>query len=167
MADAPSPPPALACGACGQHRPKTEFSPTQLKKKGKRKCFACVAAAVARGGGPAPPSLGPARPADGPRMSRSSLDALLDACPDDNKLATVQRLVRRAPLGCVNQQDPAGFFALYDAAGSGSVRVVKWLVTERKANVDLQNNQGSSPLHIAAQEGHAEVVQFLVENKAT
>jgi ankyrin repeat protein len=44
--------------------------------------------------------------------------------------------------------------------------MVQYLVEEGKTSADLQANDGYTPLFIAAQEGHAEVVQHLVTKKA-
>lgn len=38
----------LRCGGCGKHRPKLEYSASQLKKKGKRRCHSCVGEDAAR-----------------------------------------------------------------------------------------------------------------------
>jgi len=50
---------------------------------------------------------------------------------------------------------------LYVAAGNGHIEVVRFLVKELDANVNLANNNGDTPVAMAAQEGHGEVVRFL------
>ena len=35
-------PSGLRCGGCEKHRPKLDYSPSQLKKKGRRRCHTCV-----------------------------------------------------------------------------------------------------------------------------
>jgi hypothetical protein len=134
---------------------KNHYSKKQLKNKGKRKCFHCIARQQSA---PPPP---PAGPVD------HTLGALFAPCLNNN-LATVKRLVNNnAPPGFVNQREEAsGIFALYVAAQNGSLRVAKWLVKEGKANVDLQTNDGGTALYITAEHGHTEVAKCLVEGKA-
>ena len=51
---------------------------------------------------------------------------------------------------------------LFDAAKTGSLYKVKSLINQG-ADVNAQNNNGTQPLNLAAQEGHLEVVKWLVE----
>ena len=46
------------------------------------------------------------------------------------------------------------------------LKVVEYLVGELKCDVNSKNNQDITPLHYAAQEGHLEIVRYLVEKKA-
>jgi len=43
--------------------------------------------------------------------------------------------------------------------------IVKYLVNEKKANIESKNNCGCTPLYIACQMGNLEVVKFLVNEK--
>ena len=40
------------------------------------------------------------------------------------------------------------------------------LLIANNANVDLSNNDGTRPLHVACKNGHAAVVELLIDNKA-
>jgi len=55
--------------------------------------------------------------------------------------------------------------ALYDAALTGNVKKGKELLFESKAQYSKAED-GSTPLYIAAQSGHVEVMKILVESKA-
>ena len=44
----------------------------------------------------------------------------------------------------------------------GHADVAKTLVLELQADVSIKDNAGSSPLHVAAKNGHADVVSFLL-----
>ena len=50
--------------------------------------------------------------------------------------------------------------SLYDASSHGQVDVVRRLL-EGGANVDAKEEDGSTPLHIAAEMGHLEVLAYL------
>jgi len=43
--------------------------------------------------------------------------------------------------------------------------VVEYLVNQ-KADINVKDNDGSTPLHLAAQYGHLSVVEYLVNQKA-
>ena len=51
------------------------------------------------------------------------------------------------------------------ASYNGHIKVVRFLI-ENKADVNLQNTDGYSPLHIASQHGHFAVVDLLIANNA-
>ena len=46
------------------------------------------------------------------------------------------------------------------------LKVVEYLVGELKCDVNSKDDQDITPLHNAAQEGHLEIVRYLVEKKA-
>ena len=53
--------------------------------------------------------------------------------------------------------------SIHDAAKEGKLDVVKNLLKKNPASLDITNNQGQTPLFLAAREGHLEVVKFFVE----
>ena len=57
---------------------------------------------------------------------------------------------------------------LCEAAASGDVKKVRSLLKGGKVSADLYSDDTTTPtpLHLAAQHGHAEVIQALVENGA-
>ena len=67
---------------------------------------------------------------------------------------------------------PSGDTALSYACRKGALFIVKWMVDAVKCvnllmggniSVDQPNESGATPLHIAAQEGHLEVVRVLIQ----
>mmetsp|Transcript_11117 Transcript_11117/g.21504 ORF Transcript_11117/g.21504 Transcript_11117/m.21504 type:complete len:1264 (+) Transcript_11117:34-3825(+) len=85
----------------------------------------------------------------------------------------------RCAVAAVKYQDPEislwfsacanttskGFTALMVASAHGSIRAVELQLTRAKANPNLQNRRGTA-LHLAAKNGHAEVIQILVQHRA-
>ena len=53
--------------------------------------------------------------------------------------------------------------SIHEAAKEGKLNVVKNLLKKNPASLDITNNQGQTPLFLAAREGHLEVVKFFVE----
>jgi hypothetical protein len=43
---------------------------------------------------------------------------------------------------------------------------LEWLVDERQVNIDIRNDTGLAPLHVAAEKGHVKVLEWLVEHGA-
>ena len=64
------------------------------------------------------------------------------------------------PFGIANH-DPS----LYWAAHAGRVNVVKELI-EKRADIEVKDDHGWTPLHCASRNGHLDVVKCLVANKA-
>ena len=62
----------------------------------------------------------------------------------------------------VNDQDSKGSTPLTKAAYIGYLPMVSSLAACRDADLDRKNRTGWTPLMIAAQQGHTEVVRFLV-----
>ena len=50
------------------------------------------------------------------------------------------------------------------AAGGGHVSTIQYLATKMESLLHSTSNLGSTMLHLAAQEGHAEVVQLLIND---
>jgi len=64
-----------------------------------------------------------------------------------------------APAGVIDGDTPSG--VLFDAARSGNVRLVKALM-EQRFNPCVQDEEGQTALHLAAEAGHVEVVREIV-----
>ncbi|KAJ9577385.1 hypothetical protein L9F63_006065, partial [Diploptera punctata] len=56
--------------------------------------------------------------------------------------------------------------ALFKAAQTGDTTLASWLVDIIGTNVNALNENSLTPLHVAAENGHSEVVQFLLDKKA-
>ena len=65
-----------------------------------------------------------------------------------------------------NTQDIFGNTLLHYAIKKGNLDAVKQLVLDWKANVNLSNSMGLSPLMLAASMGQKEIAQFLLEHNA-
>ena len=66
----------------------------------------------------------------------------------------------------MNQKNEHGWTKLCQEAAKGSIVDVKFLLKECKANANLTDNQGWTPLHAAAIHGHTAMAQLLIENGA-
>ncbi|MFP3025899.1 MAG: ankyrin repeat domain-containing protein [Wolbachia sp.] len=55
---------------------------------------------------------------------------------------------------------------LYAAVCLGKLETVKYLVDEKKANVDAKSCSGCTALHFAAERGHLDIVKYLVDKEA-
>ena len=62
-------------------------------------------------------------------------------------------------VGCGN---PEADRALFDAADKGNIEAVKQHLAAG-ADVNAKDEVESTPLHIAAREGHKEIVELLIE----
>lgn len=71
----------------------------------------------------------------------------------------VERLLEHGT--CVNQQDDYGETALHMACMAGHIDVVRILVVEHQAKLDVQNWEGWAPIIWAVVHGHIAVVKFL------
>ncbi|MCO5603902.1 hypothetical protein L7F22_058056 [Adiantum nelumboides] len=65
------------------------------------------------------------------------------------------------------QTKSGGFSALHFSAGCGQTKVVHWLITNRMPDLNLQDHEGFTPLHLAVSFGHKEVVKSLVSQGAS
>lgn len=62
----------------------------------------------------------------------------------------------------VNEKDTDSWSPLHYACWYGELEAVKILVEEASAALDVTNNAGSTPLHLAAATGHTSVVSYLL-----
>lgn len=77
------------------------------------------------------------------------------------KLDKVKKMLKKDPT-LVNAKGKWGFAALHGVAGEDQLEMLKFLIS-KGADVNIQNDEGISPLHLAA---YPKVVQILVQNKA-
>lgn len=76
-------------------------------------------------------------------------------------LGTALRAVSKTDLGTAHRT------ALHDAAESGDVKYVASLLLERDVQLDARDSNGLTPLYLAAQSGHAEIVSSLLAEGAS
>ncbi|XP_037076949.1 ankyrin repeat domain-containing protein 33B-like [Pollicipes pollicipes] len=92
-------------------------------------------------------------------------DQFMTACVQLNE-TRFRELVNRVRLigssQTVNQTDAGGRTPLSHLCGHGSSRCVEDFSRLKLTNVNLGDNDGNTPLHYAAQAGHAEVVSALL-----
>jgi len=55
---------------------------------------------------------------------------------------------------------------IHQAAVEGDLKSIKFFIEEKKVEVDAQNEESKTPLWIAAENGHLEVVRYLVDKNA-
>uniref|UniRef100_A0A8B9CBR4 Cyclin dependent kinase inhibitor 2C n=3 Tax=Anatidae TaxID=8830 RepID=A0A8B9CBR4_9AVES len=63
-------------------------------------------------------------------------------------------------------KDSTGFAVIHDVARAGFLDTLQTLL-EFKADVNIEDAEGNLPLHLAAQEGHVPVVEFLLKSTAS
>ena len=66
----------------------------------------------------------------------------------------------------MKNQDNNGNGALHDAAAMGHLSVVKVLTSRKEISVNMNNQSGATPLHLAAEEDHIDVCRHLLDNGA-
>lgn len=66
----------------------------------------------------------------------------------------------------VDKRDSDGSTALHEAVKKGDLPLVKYLLTERRASAEIQDNYGVTPFLDAAYEGEGEIIQVLCEHGA-
>jgi len=93
-------------------------------------------------------------------MSQWGKITLWDAAADGNIELVKTRLANT--WSKINSQDPQGKTALMEASRWGHLVVVQFLF-ENGADATIPNKDGSTALHVAAQNGHDSVVDYLVK----
>lgn len=63
----------------------------------------------------------------------------------------------------INHQDFNGNSALHDASAGGHFEVVK-VLTSRAVSINLKNTEGATPLYLAVEEDHFDIVKLLIQN---
>lgn len=80
-------------------------------------------------------------------------------------LDTVKRLLRSRRLNVNWADSEFSRTPFYRACGHGRTSVVEYLLHHHpEMDVNLQNSEGATPLNIASQQGHPEVVKLLLED---
>lgn len=63
----------------------------------------------------------------------------------------------------IEAKDDDGWTLLHYAAWKGRKEIVKFLVNEKKANINARiNSDGKKPIHAAAKKGYKEIVEFFL-----
>jgi len=63
----------------------------------------------------------------------------------------------------INQLDGEGLGPIHWAADRGNLDMLKFIVTDLKADLELKDQEGQTALHYAASCGHADIVKYLVD----
>jgi parallel beta-helix repeat protein len=88
---------------------------------------------------------------------------LMQACEKQN--TEIVRILLRNGAD-VNQQLSGGWSALHMAEKHASVEILKILLEEENVNVNITADEGCTPLHHAAENGHDEIIELLLSNGA-
>ena len=78
-----------------------------------------------------------------------------------NLQAFKEALERSQGFDVCNAKGPDGESVLHNAAGSGSHDIVQHLITTCRCDLNKRDNNGQTPLHWSAHEGHLEVVRCI------
>ncbi|XP_058455291.1 uncharacterized protein LOC131432792 [Malaya genurostris] len=63
-----------------------------------------------------------------------------------------------------NATDNRGNTVLHEAASSGQLDLITWLVEKQCVSVDTKNEHGHTPTFVAGQNGHGNVVRYLIDS---
>ena len=74
------------------------------------------------------------------------------------------RLLESAPASSSQSGGAAGSMAIHSAAGQGDVALFGHLL-QMRADLQSKQDDGSTPLHLAVQNGHTEVVAFILQQE--
>ena len=101
------------------------------------------------------------------RKQSLSLDPqiLLQWAATHNDVDTLKNVLESTNVD-VNEPGVDGFYALHRAASTGSLECLQYLVT-KGAQLEVRDNDGSSPLDAAVYEGEFDCARFLIENGAS
>lgn len=101
------------------------------------------------------------------RKQSLSLDPqiLLQWAATHNDVDTLKSVLESTNVD-VNEPGVDGFYALHRAASTGSFECLQYLVT-KGAQLEVRDNDGSSPLDAAVYEGEFDCARFLIEKGAS
>ena len=101
------------------------------------------------------------------RKQSLSLDPqiLLQWAATHNDVDTLKSVLESTNVD-INEPGVDGFYALHRAASTGSFECLQYLVT-KGAQLEVRDNDGSSPLDAAVYEGEFDCARFLIENGAS
>jgi len=101
------------------------------------------------------------------RKQSLSLDPqiLLQWAATHNDVATLKNVLESTNVD-INEPGVDGFYALHRAASTGSFECLQYLVT-KGAQLEVRDNDGSSPLDAAVYEGEFDCARFLIEKGAS
>lgn len=99
-------------------------------------------------------------------LNDKEVDEFFDAVRK-NDVNLVEEFIKNKNMD-VNSVDKGDYYrtALHLAASSGFEVMVRALVDNHKANVNIQDELGELPLHNAADNGHINIVKFLAERNS-
>lgn len=95
----------------------------------------------------------------------SSVDSLfLKACRCGDEAELRQLIVKGLSATTINEQDCCGRTGLFHICLNGSLGLLRLVAQLPGIDINLADNEGSTPLMIAAQAGHADVLEFLIDS---
>lgn len=98
-------------------------------------------------------------------LDPSYMDSQISALANDGTTDS-DHSVPAAPYSSPNLAGLNGYSAIHLAAHFGKFSIIRLLLSACPQDVDLLNHEGQTPLHIAALEGHAEMIPELLRSGA-
>eukprot|EP00928_Gymnodinium_smaydae_P024615 TRINITY_DN1986_c0_g1_i1.p1 TRINITY_DN1986_c0_g1~~TRINITY_DN1986_c0_g1_i1.p1 ORF type:complete len:2362 (-),score=606.06 TRINITY_DN1986_c0_g1_i1:70-7155(-) len=109
-----------------------------------------------------PPSRAVSRISGMTMLQKDSFAQLLLGCAHGDS-AGVSEILKFSNCAALNKSDQDGYTPLHVACGVGALDVVR-VLCEYRAEVDVRSARAETPVLLAAQRGHVEVVQYLCES---
>lgn len=99
-------------------------------------------------------------------MSECADCDFLEVCKEgcEDKLRQLMPLVDKLGPASVNKVDKSGKTGVSLVCASGNISMLQLISEIVHVDINLADNEGNAPLHFAAQAGHAEVVQYLLNH---